>query len=308
MKKLLDSIHIFLLGVITFFVQSCINDDLSPCDFNVQLKIHYDPYHYIDPITQAAQTERVNSLSVFIFDQEGLLMNRIDKNLSIESNELVMDILLEDPGVYQFVVWGNLDEDQYHISACEKQKSRIYNTTMQVKANENDLVPNRLSKLFYGATPLTQIGLDHQQVLEMTLEKFSTDIHIILNGIEKEKQPSFLIRRLSNIYYFNNTYVHDRLLSYFPENTDSSAPDHIITGSFTLVKLRNTSNADFTIYTDNNRTAIYQADLIEELINRFKALDFNTNHTFTIEFIFNETNTPVSIKVNGWEITEEVEQ
>ncbi|MDH6306885.1 hypothetical protein M2459_003488 [Parabacteroides sp. PF5-5] len=206
----------------------------------------------------ASEVDKVN---LYIFNSAGRLEDEYYLNVSELRNKNVIDLDLE-PGVYSFVVWGNLT-DSYSLCALEKGVTNIEDCHLSIKCQGN-VVSDCLPHLFYGSSFNVEVLPASSNEFSIDMVKKTKSIHItaVNSTVESpDKMPyGCKITSFDRGYTFNNTILRSEELVYHPRTGISDEGEYMV--NFVLLLSNDNSNSRLII-TENEQ----EDGKVRELVN-----------------------------------------
>lgn len=186
-------------------LSGCIKDDLSDCPINVdpepepepepepttgtfRLALTYTMHNtqengiYVDLFN-----DQVHKVDVFVFDESGRFIQQITEEAAPQFAENYTKEIELPGGGYQFVVWGNHDEDEtvhnYGDITTLLEEGRM--TLLQTLSSSTD-IGMLTDSLFHGCTPQTvTVENGKDQVVPIDLMKNRNDVRVVVRWREK---------------------------------------------------------------------------------------------------------------------------
>ncbi|MDH6306169.1 hypothetical protein M2459_002883 [Parabacteroides sp. PF5-5] len=293
-------IAISILSVCISF-QGCINDDLSVCGVNLQFTYTRN----LDGVDKFS--ESVERVDVFVFDSEGVYQDVYShENIgSIKS----MNINLS-PGIYSFVVWGNLCDD-YTLSQFVRGETRMNDAILKL-TRVSDTITTHPGHLFHGAIfneavlPADQ----NNQTLTIDMIKDTKSITVTAVGLPVDPTKASTdifacsITSVNGDYKFDNTITGYDRLHYIPY-ASVNADKELISDFITMRELNDGSTDSRLILRHNNSTTgeikdLFNQSLVELLLPASVRGDLDIEDTFNIILEFDYVVGTVTVTVNGW--------
>ena len=218
----------------------CIKDDLSDCPINVEpepttgtfrLALTYTMHNtqengtYVDLFSQ-----QVHKVDVFVFDESGRFIQQITEEAAPQFAENYTKEIELPGGDYQFVVWGNLYEDEtvhnYGDAATWLEEGRM--TLLQALSRSTD-VGMLTDSLFHGCTPQTvTVENGKDQIVPIDLMKNRNDVRVVVRWREKGMTEGYcthpehaqnitaVLKDNNTTYDFFNQVVDKQEVTYQP--------------------------------------------------------------------------------------------
>ena len=243
---------IILSFCITILFGSCswVDDDMSKCPNGNWLKLSYT-YNMLN--VDAASTQ-LGDVTLFIYNQAGSLIHKekVD-SLNIHDNDCIIKLPNLPVGIYDFVVWGGLDDDNYTVvSNC-----------IELIRDSNNINNKKLRPLFHGRLDNIHID-DNYAVHNLFLAKLTNVFSCVLQGENGDfisDATDFDIEIISNnaVIDNRNNVVGSNFVTYSPffnEVTTIENIDVIHSGLNTLRLLENDNTRFRLIYKPSNEDII----------------------------------------------------
>lgn len=134
----------FALLILAAILSCCIDEDTKDCPPNNNLTLKLS---YLDNDSENLFSQLIGKTCLFIFNEQGYFVQKKTINTASLEGDCSVSLSLP-PGVYRFVLWGNLLDktDVCSLSSSTHiDKSFIYNTTLQEGSAVNS------DKLYYSA-------------------------------------------------------------------------------------------------------------------------------------------------------------
>lgn len=209
-----------------------------------------------------AFANEVNSLSLYLFDENNILVQEIyvDDKATLASD--TFEILLEPaPGNYQLLAWGGMQNEASFDLLPETKIGETTLEEMQVKMhrdydiNGKAFVENDLLPLFHGTLPLTVTEEEGHYHSTISMTKNTNVIRIMLQELSDGEVDAdkfiFEITDKSGLYDWDNSRLEDDTITFKAWSVT-------------------TGEADIEDYETRNNSSISVA-LAEHTIGRMKA-------------------------------------
>ena len=179
-------IHKGFIGVIIIFIIGCVKEVCIPKDKNNSLSIAFR--YLIDPQGENLFKSSVNTISVLLFDTQGIYINTYKKTVaSLAESDYIMDFPTSVVGEYNILVLGDTDEKHYTIGTESTDElipdtSHISDLRISVK-HDNNIISRKLGNFFISKTKTVLVdGIGHKTVI-VDLVKYTKNIHLTINGL-----------------------------------------------------------------------------------------------------------------------------
>lgn len=292
-----------VLGILWFVLAGCIKEDLSECnqrETGLVLK-----YRYAVPLAteKDADSAEIDRLSVFIFDEEGLFLSQINDSLIRIDDNYTMELPYKE-GQFQFVVWAGFREESYRLPDRIQGETHIDDFILYLKRGEDHFVTNRPALLYHGLHETVELKPDEKKVVWIDLRRITNNIRVIARDLNPELNHTIQIVDDNGAYDASGNFANDDTIIYVPRYTSKQENEVPLIADFTVMKLATGKSPHLRIV-DERGTVRYNENLIGKLIGENPTINFEYDHDFVVEIAFSGY-VPVSIKINGWEIIEEV--
>lgn len=138
-------VKVCILLAVLCGINSCrwVDDDMSDCPKGFHLKLIYS-YNMLDVDAASSQ---VNQVSVFVFDQHGTCLKRMNiDSLALSQSNHVVGFPDLPVGYYDVLVWGGLDWQ--HFQYTESELSLLTDTNNATNEKIPSLFHGRIDSLF----------------------------------------------------------------------------------------------------------------------------------------------------------------
>ena len=192
-------------------------------DCGVYYRIRFK-YDYNIKFADAFANE-VNSVALYVFDENGVLVEKIaatDKEvLSSETFEIPIEIA---PGNYTLMAWGGLMNEESFDLLADAKTAETRLEDMQVKMlrqydeSGNASVSDDLLPLFHGSMPLNVTDVPGTYTETMSLMKNTNVIRILLHELSGHEIDAdafiFEIKDDNGLYGWDNALLDDEMITY----------------------------------------------------------------------------------------------
>ena len=225
-------------------------------DCNVYYDIHFK-YDYNMKFADAFAHE-VNSLALYIFNEEGILHDKIvttDKK-ELEKEDFHIRLTLPE-GHYDLLAWGGLaDEESFEVLANEEiGTTRIEEMKVKMlRSHDNAGAAYRdtdLEALFHGMLGLDIANEPGTYKATMSLKKNTNVVRIVLHEMSGHKMDenlfTFAITDPSGLYNYDNSRLDDEVITYKPWHLESIFTDFSASAGRSRATEMNAVMAELTI-------------------------------------------------------------
>ncbi len=202
MKRLFSQI-ILLLFVLTGI--SCADDK----DDNASVTLNF-PYTKNSDLS--SEIEKVN---VYIFNSEGVFVEDYCVSTDdLRNNNNSLNIALH-PGIYDFIVWGNLT-DYYAVCSLQKGVTNFKDCDL-IFANDGKLLECHPTPLYYGAS--YKVEVSSSNTISLDLKRNTKVVHLTVAGYRPVENCSYncTLTSINTGYRFDNSVINTKKLEYRPE-------------------------------------------------------------------------------------------
>lgn len=144
---------------------------------------------------------------------------------------------------------------------------------------------------------------EEENIVWINLKQITNHIKVIAYNLNDSKTNSIYIEDSNGKYGYNSQITADDTITYLPIYSNPLNKNTSIIADFTVMK-PDKGRAPRLKIADKAGIVRYDENLISELLSKNPSINFDYNHDFTIEILFNNY-APVNIKINGWEIIDE---
>lgn len=144
---------------------------------------------------------------------------------------------------------------------------------------------------------------EEENIVWINLKQITNHIKVIAYNLNDSKTNSIYIEDSNGKYGYNSQITADDTITYLPIYSNPLNKNTSIIADFTVMK-PDKGRAPRLKIADKAGIVRYDKNLISELLSKNPSINFDYNHDFTIEILFNNY-APVNIKINGWEIIDE---
>lgn len=228
-KTLLTSKIGLLVAIFAVLFTSCENniifDGEGDCSVHYKIKFAYDKnMKYAD-----AFAKEVSSVSLYIFDTNGVLVyqgNETGSTLADENYSMPIEL---NPGKYNMLAWCGVGNGEYFtLPQAEIGVTSI--DELKCKLNRNNGISDKeLAPLFHGQQEIT-IGEEpgiHYETISLT--KNTNTVRVVLQQLSGDDVDpslfSFEIQDYNGYMAHDNTLLEDELITYKPWSLSTGTAD-----------------------------------------------------------------------------------
>ncbi|MDR1937050.1 MAG: FimB/Mfa2 family fimbrial subunit [Tannerellaceae bacterium] len=250
----------------------------------------------------------VSRIDFFVFDSAGYFVERYMQTETDIKNRAVLKLHVS-PGVYNFIAWGNLNEN-YELSMLRKGVTHIDDAQLSLKRDPGNTVSKLPSPLFHGGLYRKEIILADLQVnqnLTINMMKDTKEIKVTASGLALEDpakssklEYGCTIISRNGDYKFDNTVIGNTWLQYIPQ--ESVGTDRQLISNFVVMReLSDRSTASRLIVSRNSPDSdtleeeLINVDLVPILLALARDRDMDFVDRFEIELLFDFTKSTVII-------------
>jgi hypothetical protein len=296
-----------------FFLPSCIKEDLTDCPPSKQALQVVFSYENDKVRSDAITQDELKKATLFIFDENeeyvtSVLLDNPQLNTVYEPDITLM------PGKYNFVVWFNLFSPYSYTSIFDPASGdTLSQSEMEFYL---DIPQNRQIVEPAFSLPLSLYGYKEDLIkvtaintVTIPVKQNTNVINITVHGLAPTADNyRFTIKDDNCNYNFNGDIISGNDFEYtnvasFPAESD------VLSASLTVLKLSGSHpHAELTIDRIGgeqifpNRPEVLN-NLIQMILAAYPENDFDRTHIYDIDISYG-INMSVSIKVNGWNVTE----
>ncbi len=332
MKIFRDILRISLLTVtLCAGITACdLSEDTSDCAMSVRLTFHCTSSNGNETFGT-----RVPSLSVFVFDGQGLFYDRRDEMDSSKFGaDYTMSMMLPR-GKYSFVVWGGLIDDNYYLGKPEM--GHEHELEPVVGETHVDDFALRMSRtvtrghnighipgaLFFGSEGQVLIEPGQDNNIEVFMLEYTKTINLTVIGLPDNTEYDITLHSPNGDYGFDGDLTADRTrLTYTHYNPTYS--DEPLTRTSTIRTLRMVFGLEHTLefydreagkYYNPKNGQMYDAgedgyqpvDILRDYIRKTNIGAYNTQASVDAESTFNVTidlmaSAGVTVTVNDYTV------
>ncbi len=300
----------------------CYKEDTSDCFNTLEVSFRLAK----GGTTNLFPTE-VESVSVFVFDENGIYVGRWDEfDRSKFTADYVMKVDLADPGKYSLVAWGGLHDDHYRLYVNGAESAPVPGVTTRDQllvwlqrrdgilfGSQRSIIDYHQANQYHGCAEDVEI-IRAQRVTrtEINLTKNSNTLRLTLEGLPKSAGGDY-----SNIEmyleavngrcdYSNIIPSSAGCLTYLPQNSTVDGADALHTDIYTqrLVFHENGGAAYRLVIRDTESGAtLFDDDILKNYIRKVPA--YSTQQAVDNEDLYQITLTVrigVTVTINGWDL------
>ena len=305
----------------------CTIEDESDCigDMALTFRFTHDGHDNFGP--------QVPSLSVFVFDENGIFVGRWDETDNSKFGTNYTMKLPLPPGTYSFIVWGGLSDEQYYLCNPDDNqdnakepvvgKTHIDDILLRLTGNHSNEVAFIPATQFHGEAMKQEVVAGQSKDIVIDLVKNSKEIRLTILGLplpasrmaiakaDPFTQMNMWLTAPNGGYNFHNIMEQSAILmTYLEQGRDNNTGNSLI-GSFHTLQLKlkdkNYNNIPYIYTLWNNQTGSvhHTADLLHDYIHKAQA--YNTQAKIDAEDLFDITieldpYVGVTVTVNGWKV------
>lgn len=297
-----------------FLLASCTKEDLSECAIDIRFKYDYNTAR-VDKFTTD-----IHKITLFVFNQEGECVGEYEDAGNF-GPDYHMRLKLT-PGMYDFVVWGELSSDMninLGMNRLVKQQEEGRLNLLCRTTSNGERVETFPHDLYYGARKRIEVLAFGNEDVLISMIKDTKSIRTIFRGLPtsnpltREENLICRITAMDGDYDFDNSLVGNRLLTYMPQgNIEISGSTFTLTENFVTLRLfeNNSCKSQLTLeYRPENTNPIKILDLSLDntnltnmIIHEYPNVDLVRDDVFELIFDYkgDYTFSNYTIDVNGW--------
>ena len=304
-------------------------------EYEGDCEVYYDirfKYDYNIKYADAFANE-VNSLALYIFDEDDILIEKIVTTDKEELSKEDFHIRLELPaGCYTLLAWGGLGEEESFDMLADEEIGRTRIEELQVRMHrayddegraysDKDLAP-----LFHGIMELDVVSEPGTYKKTMSLMKNTNVVRIVLNEMSghamDSKNFTFEITDHNGLYDYDNTRLDDEAITYkpwyieeiyadFDESSTRSTNINTVLAELTIGRMMATESPILRVLNSQTGEQILRLPLAEYMLlikgNYHKAmgdqeyLDRQDEYSLTL-FLDEGKWMSTQIVINGWRV------
>ena len=304
-------------------------------EYEGDCEVYYDirfKYDYNIKYADAFANE-VNSLALYIFDEDGILIEKVVTTDKEELSKEDFHIRLELPaGCYTLLAWGGLGEEESFDMLADEEIGRTRIEELQVRMHrayddegraysDKDLAP-----LFHGIMELDVVSEPGTYKKTMSLMKNTNVVRIVLNEMSghamDSKNFTFEITDHNGLYDYDNTRLDDEAITYkpwyieeiyadFDESSTRSTNINTVLAELTIGRMMATESPILRVLNSQTGEQILRLPLAEYMLlikgNYHKAmgdqeyLDRQDEYSLTL-FLDEGKWMSTQIVINGWRV------
>lgn len=310
---------VFVLLVLSGLFMSCsaIYDDRDDCPEGLRIHFKYD-YNMKYANAFAKEVTKVN---LYVFDETGrFVKQQSEEGDSLKNENYYMKLNL-DPGKYQLIAWGGLDDQSFNAPVLTAGTSRLED--LKVALKEAQTSKTDLHFLFHGfntSDSLLDYNGDYQQYM-IPMVKNTNRIRIILQEISGEKVDAdayrFEIVDDNSLMTYNNTVLSNGNTVYTPYTKGQSTvgDDPAVTVAYAEIstaRLIAGHNTRLRVFRNADNTTVLDIPLIDYLMltemeghksamTAQEYLDRQDEYSIVL-FLNNLSWWNIKVIVNGWTV------
>ena len=304
-------------------------------EYEGDCEVYYDirfKYDYNIKYADAFANE-VRSLALYIFDEDGILIEKVVTTDKEELSKEDFHIRLELPaGCYTLLAWGGLGEEESFDMLADEEIGRTRIEELQVRMHrayddegraysDKDLAP-----LFHGIMELDVVSEPGTYKKTMSLMKNTNVVRIVLNEMSghamDSKNFTFEITDHNGLYDYDNTRLDDEAITYkpwyieeiyadFDESSTRSTNINTVLAELTIGRMMATESPILRVLNSQTGEQILRLPLAEYMLlikgNYHKAmgdqeyLDRQDEYSLTL-FLDEGKWMSTQIVINGWRV------
>lgn len=300
-----------ILAFILLAATGCglVNDSLSNCPSEEESSLVLD-MHFIDDEGENKYSQRMDSLHIYLFDQEGFLKQvKMVSNEEIKRSQRVsIDV---QSGRYQLVCWGNINREVY---VNLQPGSSIIGGTIEHVTPENKFTKG--VPLYYA--PYNKEEKQEIEVVEgkeNRADVYFRPAHVTLkvsvegydHNVAEDSgiNPYIEVAKLDPKYCFRqNNILAEEKLSYLQQTTShhtrEGENDDLSDAIFYTPRLTMDNCVELYLKPTTTDEPIYTVFLQEELRKQQIDIEKVKEHTVLLRIIFSSTGVEVKLSVSPW--------
>lgn len=230
MSKNRKSSMLFVLLAAAIMI-SCIDEELVNCR-NVSVGFDYS----YNILSSNALSEQVSQLSLYVFNERGLLvMKQISPEMGI-SNNYRIDFSNLDAGKYKFVAWAqsrHVEEEEAFFTIPDlKVGSSVLGDLSYYLKRESGVQQNELNNLLVGYSDVVIENIATTQKIDIQLKKVNKKIRVVLlpyrggSELDVEDYSFSIVDPIGNGHVnYDYSLINDEQITYRPYYAANVMPD-----------------------------------------------------------------------------------
>jgi len=304
-----------IILIVNMLMSSCLREDLSNCPEEIRV---YFTFTTVDTYTgegdDPINPDDVDRMYLYVFSEKGYYLGEYrDDNITSFSTEYYIDCSDLLPAKYRFIAWGGKDEDFYSkIPEPFVKGETSFDDAFLMLNHSGNKISTLVHHIFHSELPATVTNSKVQR-FDMPLAQLSNTINIRTVGLPADANNyRFTITDNNDVYDFNSSFASFASAPVFSYNApctkDGSYQLHSTLHVLRLADDRYTPSLQIFNETSGELLypfGTYSGDLIGLIKSAYPQNDFDKTHTYNIVIIFgdsSETNSTLTILINGWEV------
>jgi len=296
------------LAALIALLAGCTKEDLTECGIDIRFKYDYNTARV------NKFTSDIHKLNLFIFNEAGECVREYE-DAGTFGDDYRMRLKLV-PGVYDFVVWGELAEDNMVMNrGLNRLVPPFTDDRLNLQSDAGNQVLAFPHNLYYGVRKKVEVFSFGNDDVLISMVKDTKSIRVIFKGLPTSNPLTMdnLVCRIVAVngdYNFDNGLMGNRELTYMPQGGFQVAGSALtLTEDFVTMRLfaDNSCHSRLTLEyrpTNTNTVKILDAKLTDLIIHEYPSVDFVRDDVFLLEFDYtgDYTFTNYTITVNGWKV------
>lgn len=309
-RLIISAIHGIVLGVLVLFMQGCIGNKAVNCGVEVRFRYVKNPDTYLTGADVDKFAEQVNSITLFLFDEEGVFIEQFREESEYLNTGQGMRISLGS-GNYKLVAWGNLCED-FVVPQCASGLTNIDDLITKID-HQSGSVDKHPTHLFFGSADVVISGVETYMSITIDLTKNTNYIHVTKRGLPvsgdvEASDFKCTITAYNEACKFDNTIVGETRLTYKPLRSVNSENHYI--SEFVTMRELNEGEAQSRLIITYEPGGVIEKELVDTpltplLLQVARTGDLDIDDEFYLDVEFDFSNGTAIISINGWVIAED---
>ncbi|MCL2561374.1 MAG: FimB/Mfa2 family fimbrial subunit [Rikenellaceae bacterium] len=299
---------IILLSVV--LLAGCTKEDLSKCAIDVRFRYDMNS-EGVDKF--ATDISKVN---LFVFNESGVLVQEyVDAGDRLDGTYRMS--LKLDPGVYDFVAWGDMGDD-YHHPPLTPGESSIDEGRVSLKTVAGNMHTHH-DPIYHGSRVRVQVKEFGNEVLWINKIKLTKSVRVKFHGLPisssgASRSGSNADRFVCRIVGRNADYcfyalpAENRQVQHFSPEYDFDAATQTLTLDFATMRLFDDNSCQSNLILEYHPTdgssaiTILNVKLTDVIKVQYPTVDFVRDDTFVLPFDYrgDYAFAEFTVTINGW--------
>jgi len=299
----------YIILILTVLMTGCIKENRSRCNYDISFSLSY----VVDVEGNNLFDENLNTISIHLFNAENkYVYTKIERVEDVIGNDYVMTIPIDEVGIYNVVVLGDTEQEDYVINSNNKNNTAtkmliplvtdLEDFRVNVK-HDNGLVNRELGNFFIGNPKDIIVDGLEDLTIEVMLTKNTKNIHLTINGLSQASDLNPIIRCANGTYNAENTIPDNaEEITYKPytRNATTRANNQFTTS---MLRIIDGMPMPLSIGNDNGETIVHDLITLIKLNPKYKTQsDLDNEDEFNLTLNFGtDGSTLISVSINSWQ-------